>query len=78
MNIKFTAKEQAIKLVSDYERYLPDGDWDTNELAKKLSQICIYEIIESHKAVRIASEISARDVAMIDYWNAVKTEIENI
>lgn len=72
------AKETAEKLVSDYERYLPDGDWNTKEIAKTISLICVHEIISSHKSIRIATEIAARDVAKINFWNEVKKEIENI
>jgi hypothetical protein len=72
------AKETAEKLVADYERYLPDGDWDIKELAKTISLICVHEIISSHKSVRIATEIAARDVSMIDFWLLVKKEIDNI
>ena len=27
-----TVKETAEKMISDFERYLPDGDWDTKKL----------------------------------------------
>ena len=71
-----TVKETAEKMISDFERYLPDGDWDTKKLAKDISTICIWEIINSHKSIRIATEIAARDVAKINFWNEVKKEIE--
>jgi len=46
--------------------------------AKRISYAMIFEIIDSHKAVRIATEIAARDVSMIDFWLLVKKEIDNI
>lgn len=46
--------------------------------AKRISYAMIDEIINSHKAVRIATEISARDVSMIKFWSAVKIKIEKI
>lgn len=76
MTIQEKAKQRAEKLVSDYERYLPDGDWNTRELAKTISLICVHEIISSHKADRIDMEISAKDVQRIDFLRLVEAEIK--
>lgn len=74
-----TPKEQAEKLYGDYERYIPDGDWDTVGLAKKLALIAVYEIKKNVTDIVQSGFLSKRDVEKhLEWWTEVQDEIEKI
>lgn len=72
-----TSKEKASELVDKFRKasrhkYLERTGDDAHEAGKKLALICIDEIIE------VCESDESAIIVQLQYWQAVKTEIEKL
>lgn len=77
-----TAKDKAEIIVSDYEKYLPDGNYDTKQLAKKMAFMAVNMVQSSFVSatyIDYKEQVDEVDwTCCYSYWQDVKVEIQQL